>query len=155
MEECGPFPAPSVWTCHGMTKETWWTSRATNSGSERGPRMARCDRMPGPWSTWHSTPAGKEYSYARIFPNCPNKLESLVDTFPDIARSPSRGACAATKSSSKPWPRYSMIKPILYGLKCSSKPSLGVTMRAAVWSGRLHRQLLARTVEYILMWTLR
>ena len=54
------------------------------------------------------------------------------------------GACAATKSSRKPWMRYGLTRIILqpprYGLKCSSKALSGGTTRAAARQGLLPRR---------------
>ena len=88
---------------------------------------------------------GNEGSRAWLSPNCHNILEFHVERWlPDFQWRPWGAACAAMRSSKKPWPRYSMtlimMEPVLYGLRCSSRARSGGTTRAAARPGRFLRR---------------
>ena len=79
---------------------------------------------------------------------------------PDFAWRPVRGGLCCNEEFKKSWPRYSMthikMEPVLYGLKCSSKASLGAATRAAARPGCLLRQIfvvgvLSRAIKHILL----
>ena len=108
----------------------WWIVRPGGNhqrkihGSTRGPLLAASDPIPVlvcPLQNIASGPqfrleGGNKGSRARLSPNCHHILEFHVGTLASWlpVASSAWGACAAMRSSKKPWPRYSTV---LYGLE--------------------------------------